>query len=65
MSSASKTLTAPSAASRPSPRRRGSLRSVSRHNRSRTVYQPLHEALALGLGCTATGYRMTAQPEWR
>ncbi|CAN5892315.1 hypothetical protein BH23ACT10_BH23ACT10_21380 [soil metagenome] len=65
MSSAPKTLAAPSATSRPSSRRRGGLRSATRHQRSRTVFQPLHEALALGLGCTATGYRLSALPEWR
>lgn len=33
--------------------------------RPRSGAQPMHEALAMGLGCVATGYRMTPSDEWR
>lgn len=36
-----------------------------RHPRSSRTAQPLHEALAVGLGCTSVGYRLRPQPEWR
>ncbi len=42
-------------------------RRVSGHRGTRrgATVQPLYEALSVGLGCDATGYRLSHHPEWR
>lgn len=38
---------------------------TTRRTAPHVAAHPLHEALALGLGCHATGYRLTPKPEWQ
>lgn len=56
--------TAPAAATRATAPVRRRLAPRHRGGHPRRSIQPLHEALALGLGCTATGYRMSTPAEW-